>query len=87
MSLAPGEQRTLVAIESQLRRSDPGLAAIFQLLAAGGIRNRAVCWYLQRSVRTPGGRAWITAGLVVGVALFAARVAGALAEAASVGLP
>jgi hypothetical protein len=40
MGLAPGEQRTLTEIESQLRRTDPDLADAFALFASQGIRRR-----------------------------------------------
>lgn len=40
MSLAPGEQRTLEAIESHLCRSDPGLVAMFARFTAEGMHMR-----------------------------------------------
>jgi hypothetical protein len=40
MGLAPGEQRTLTEIESQLRRADPSLAAAFALFASQGLQRR-----------------------------------------------
>jgi hypothetical protein len=40
MGLAPGEQRTLTEIESQLRRTDPDLAAAFALFGCQGFRRR-----------------------------------------------
>lgn len=40
MGLAPGEQRTLTEIESQLRRTDPDLAATFALFASQGFEQR-----------------------------------------------
>jgi hypothetical protein len=40
MGLAPGEQRTLTEIESQLHRTDPNLAATFALFASQDLRRR-----------------------------------------------
>jgi hypothetical protein len=40
MGLAPGEQRTLSEIESQLRRTDPDLAAAFALFGCQGFQRR-----------------------------------------------
>jgi Protein of unknown function (DUF3040) len=40
MSLAPGEQQTLTAIESQLQRSDPGLAAMFAAFSSQVVRRQ-----------------------------------------------
>jgi hypothetical protein len=40
MGLAPGEQRTLSEIESQLRRTDPNLAAAFALFGSQGFQRR-----------------------------------------------
>ena len=40
MGLAPGEQRTLSEIESQLRRTDPDLAAAFALFGRQGFQRR-----------------------------------------------
>ena len=40
MSLPPGEQRTLVEIENQLRESDPGLAAMFAAFGKRAFRKQ-----------------------------------------------
>jgi len=40
MGLAPGEQRTLTEIDSQLRRADPNLAAAFALFDSQGFHRR-----------------------------------------------
>lgn len=40
MGLAPGEQRTLTEIESQLCRTDPDLAAAFALFGSRGFHRR-----------------------------------------------
>jgi DUF3040 family protein len=40
MGLAPGEQRTLTEIESQLRRTDPDLTAAFALFTNQGFQQR-----------------------------------------------
>jgi hypothetical protein len=87
MSLAPGEQRTLVVIEGQLRGSNPGLVALFGLLAADGAMNRLVRRCLRGCGRGPGGRPPLIARLVAGLALFAVRLAGALDESLRIGLP
>lgn len=42
MSLAPSEQQVLTEIESQLRRSDPGLAAMLARFAIEGGQERPV---------------------------------------------
>jgi hypothetical protein len=40
MGLAPGEQRTLTEIGSQLRRTDPNLAAAFALFGGQNLQRR-----------------------------------------------
>ncbi|MBO0732339.1 MAG: DUF3040 domain-containing protein [Acidimicrobiaceae bacterium] len=60
MSLAPGEQRMLAEIESQLGGSDPGLAAMFARFTAEGARMQPLLWRapllwrLPRCHRAPG---------------------------------
>ncbi|HVT66619.1 MAG TPA: hypothetical protein VHF26_02640 [Trebonia sp.] len=87
MSLAPGEERTLAGIESELSRSDPGLAGMFALLAADGIRKLIVRRCLRRQGSGADGRIPVTIRVVVRVALLMARMAAAMAVASCVGLP
>lgn len=86
MSLAPGEQRTLTEIENHLRRSDPRLAAMFGLLAAGSVRPaagsvRPVMQPSSTELPGPHGRPRLIILAVVGTALIIACIAMAMNSA------
>jgi hypothetical protein len=75
MGLAPGEQRTLTEIESQLRRTDPDLAVAFALFASQGVqRRRPIGGFLSRWAMRRGRIIRITV-LAIVVALLAACLA------------
>jgi hypothetical protein len=79
MSLAPGEQRTLAEIESQLRTSDPRLAAMFTRFAAMRARRRPFRGRLSRWAPGPDGRARIILVAVSVALLIACAIAGVIA--------
>ena len=72
MSLAPGEQRTLAEIESCLCRSDPGLAAMFNVLARTDPRKRPARERLRRHAFGPASSARMIIVLAVGAAFLIA---------------
>jgi hypothetical protein len=77
MGLAPGEQRTLTEIDSQLRKTDPDLAAAFALFGSQGFQRRGrTAGFLAPSAMQRGPVIRITAFAVVAALLAACLAVG-----------
>lgn len=81
MSLAPGEQRSLAEIESQLSRSDPRLAKMFARFTADGLHTRSLLQLPPRSGLRRGARARVVILVIVSMTLFIMCVAVAVSIA------